>query len=68
MVTAIKDTEQLLDLETTAHRLGVSPQTVRRLTQRATLPHSRIGHQLRYNWGEVAAAVAVKVSPASNDS
>lgn len=42
-----------------AHRLGVSVDTVRRLTQKGIIPYLRIGNRaIRYNWEEVRHALA----------
>lgn len=41
-----------------AHRLGVSVDTVRRLTQKGIIPYLRIGNRaIRYNWEEVRHAL-----------
>ena len=44
----------LVDVQVAADYLGVSAKTVRRLVADGTLPHRRIGRQLRFNLAQLA--------------
>ena len=53
---AVQDREgggRLLDVNAVAERLGVSRQTVYRMTWRGDLPASRVGERLRYRPSDV---------------
>lgn len=51
-------TEQnLISAEDVAQKLGIHPQTVRRLTESGKLPGTRVGKLYRYEWDAVWKAV-----------
>ena len=53
-VEVMASTHPLVDVSVAADYLGVSPKTVRRLVADGTLPHRRIGRQLRFNLAQLA--------------
>lgn len=54
---------EILTAEQLAERLGLNPESVRRLTRDGTLPHHRIGASVRYILADVMAHTAVNKHP-----
>lgn len=56
------DKEQLLSVKDVANWLGVSVETVRRLTKRGELPAKKIGWQWRYQQKDIQAYLDQKIN------
>lgn len=54
---------EILTAEQLAERLGLNPESVRRLTRDGTLPYHRIGASVRYILADVMSHTAVNKHP-----
>lgn len=54
---------QILDAAQLAETLGVTGETVRRLTRDGTLPHHKFGGTIRYHLPDILKATAVEQHP-----
>lgn len=54
---------EILSAEQLAERLGLHPESIRKLTRDGSLPHHRIGASVRYTLVDVLAATAVNQHP-----
>lgn len=53
----------ILSAEQLAERLGLHPESIRKLTREGSLPHHRIGASIRYTLADVMAHTAVNKHP-----
>lgn len=54
---------EILSAEQLAERLGLHPESIRKLTRDGSLPHHRIGASVRYTLADVLAHTAVNKHP-----
>lgn len=54
------DGDELLTVEEVAEQLGISVPTVRRFVRAGTLPHVRVGRQIRFDPAAVSAALRLR--------
>jgi len=54
---------EILSAEQLAERLGLHPESIRKLTREGSLPHHRIGASVRYTLADVMAHTAVNQHP-----
>lgn len=54
---------EILSAEQLAERLGLHPESIRKLTRDGSLPHHRIGASVRYTLVDVLAHTAVNKHP-----
>lgn len=54
---------EILSAEQLAERLGLHPESIRKLTRDGSLPHHRIGASVRYTLADVMAQTAVNKHP-----
>lgn len=54
---------EILSAEQLAERLGLHPESIRKLTRDGSLPHHRIGASVRYTLSDILAHTAVNKHP-----
>lgn len=54
---------EILSAEQLAERLGLHPESIRKLTRDGSLPHHRIGASVRYTLADILAHTAVNKHP-----
>lgn len=58
--------DDVLTTREVAERLGVRPETLRKMVQRGIIPEVRLGHKVRrYIWADVVAALKAQTTPAA---